>query len=175
MGRLSFAFSLQLVNMLQVSRKSIRFHHGALGYIKVLVHLIVQVVRQGAVMQIPEMRQHFQVDGKKSHLFKNFPLVRALDDEEASVSLGQVTKFAPDAESQVFQRHGSGQEAFQAEPFIDVPVGSAVFGSRKEIGMIHRDANHLWVFAIHRNAGNGQLDRDRLATMVKHVGMGKKG
>ncbi|GFV06334.1 tigger transposable element-derived protein 1-like protein [Trichonephila clavipes] len=55
MGRLSFAFSLQLVKMLQVSRKSIPFHQSALAYIKVLLHLIMQVVRQGAVMQIPEM------------------------------------------------------------------------------------------------------------------------
>ncbi|GFV20897.1 hypothetical protein TNCV_3651081 [Trichonephila clavipes] len=40
--------------------------------------------------------------------------------------------------------------------------------------MIHRDANHFCIFAILRNAGNGQFDRDRLATMVKHVGMGEK-
>ncbi|GFW88558.1 hypothetical protein TNCV_828271 [Trichonephila clavipes] len=159
----------------QVSRKSIRFHHGALGYIKVLMHLIVQVVRQGAVMEIPEMGQYFQIDGKKSQLFKHFPLVRALDDDEASVSLGQVTKLAPDAERKVFEGYRSGQVALQAEPFIDVPVGPAVFGSREEVGMIHRDANHFWIFAILRNAGNGQFDRDRLATMVKHVGMGEKG
>ncbi|GFW62897.1 hypothetical protein TNCV_4452461 [Trichonephila clavipes] len=118
-----FAFSLQLVKMLQVTRKSIGFHHGALGNVKVLVHLIVQVVRQGAVIQIPEMVQHFQVDGKKSQLFKHFPLVRALHDDEASVSLGQVTKLAPDA-----YRYRSGQVAFEAEPFINVPVGSAVSG-----------------------------------------------
>ncbi|GFV98820.1 hypothetical protein TNCV_2913371 [Trichonephila clavipes] len=89
---------LQLVKMLQVSRKSVGFHHGALGNVIVLVHLIVQVVRQGVVIQIPEMGQYFQVDGKKSKLFKNFPLFRALDDDDASVSLGQVTKLAPDAE-----------------------------------------------------------------------------
>ncbi|GFU68608.1 hypothetical protein TNCV_3645941 [Trichonephila clavipes] len=152
--------SLQLVKMLQVSRISIRFHHGALGYIKVLVHLIVQVVKQGAVMQIPEMGQHFQVDGKKSKLFKNFPLVRALDEDEASVSLGQVTKLAPEAERQVFEGNRSGQVALQAEPFIDVPVGPAVFGSRKEIRVVHRDTNHFRVFAILRNAGNGQFDRE---------------
>ncbi|GFX88595.1 hypothetical protein TNCV_2660061 [Trichonephila clavipes] len=69
----------------------------------------------------------------------------------------------------------SGQEALQAEPFIDVPVGPAVFGSRKEIRVVHRDTNHFRVFAILRNAGNGQFDQDRLATMVKHVGMGEKG
>ncbi|GFY19348.1 hypothetical protein TNCV_4127351 [Trichonephila clavipes] len=175
MGGLSFAFSLQLVKMLQVSRKSIRFHHGALGNVKVLVHLIVQVVRQGAVIQIPEMGQHFQVDGKKSQLLKNFPLVRALDDDDASLSLGQVTKLAPDAESQVFQRHGSGQVAFQAEPFINVPVGSAVCGGCEEVGVIHRNANYFWIFAILRNAGNGEFDLDRLDTMVKNVGMGEKG
>ncbi|GFT99796.1 hypothetical protein TNCV_748751 [Trichonephila clavipes] len=82
---------------------------------------------------------------------------------------------APDAERQVFQRHGSGQAAFQAQPFIDIPVGPAVFGSRKEIGVVHRDTNHFWIFAILRNAGNGHFNRERLATMVKHVGMGKKG
>ncbi|GFW15076.1 hypothetical protein TNCV_172231 [Trichonephila clavipes] len=130
---------LQLVKMLQVSCKSIRFHHGALGNVKVLVYLIVQVVRQAAVIQIPEMGQYFQVDRKKSQLFKNFPLIRALDDDEASVSFGQVTKLAPDAEIQVFEGYRSGQVALQAEPFIDVPVGSAVFGSREEVGMIHRD------------------------------------
>ncbi|GFT44901.1 hypothetical protein TNCV_463151 [Trichonephila clavipes] len=80
-----------------------------------------------------------QVDGKKSELFKHFPLVRSLDDDEASVSLGQVTKLTPDAESQVFQRYGSGQVAFQAEPYINVPVGSAVSGGCEEVGMIHRD------------------------------------
>ncbi|GFU07687.1 hypothetical protein TNCV_826691 [Trichonephila clavipes] len=85
------------------------------------------------------MGQHFQVDGKKSELFKHFPLVRSLDDDEASVSLGQVTKLTPDAESQVFQRYGSGQVAFQAEPYINVPVGSAVSGGCEEVGMIHRD------------------------------------
>ncbi|GFT68126.1 hypothetical protein TNCV_372711 [Trichonephila clavipes] len=54
-SRLSFAFSLHLVKMLQLSCKSIRFHHGVLGNVKVLVHLIVQVVRQAAVIQIAEM------------------------------------------------------------------------------------------------------------------------
>ncbi|GFT80162.1 hypothetical protein TNCV_2241371 [Trichonephila clavipes] len=88
---------------------------------------------------------------------------------------GQVTKLAPDEERQVSQRYGSGQAAFQAQPFIDVQVGPAVFGSRKEIRVVHRDTYHFWIFAILRNAGNGQFDRDRLATMVKHVGMGKKG
>ncbi|GFU00049.1 hypothetical protein TNCV_2345931 [Trichonephila clavipes] len=136
MGSLSFAFSLQLVKMLQVSCKSIRFHHGALGNVIFLVHLIVQMVKQGAVIQIPEMGQYFQVDGKKSKLFKNFPLVRALNDDEASVSLGQVTKLAPHAERQVFERYRSGQVALQAEPFIDVPVGPAVFGSHKEIRVV---------------------------------------
>ncbi|GFT27492.1 hypothetical protein TNCV_1275841 [Trichonephila clavipes] len=34
--------------------------------------------------------------GKKSQLFKKFSLVRFLDDDEASVSLGQVTKLAPE-------------------------------------------------------------------------------
>ncbi|GFX64546.1 hypothetical protein TNCV_2811711 [Trichonephila clavipes] len=125
--------NLQLVKMLQVSRKLVGFHHGALGYIIALVHFIVQVVRQGAVIQIPEKRQHFQIDGKKSQLFKNFPLVRSLDDDEASVSLGQVTKLAPDAERQVFEGYRSGQVAFQAEPFINVPVGSAVSGGREEV------------------------------------------
>ncbi|GFX71828.1 hypothetical protein TNCV_2010651 [Trichonephila clavipes] len=156
MSRLSFAFSLQLVKMLQVSCKSIRFHHGALG--NVLVYLIVQVVRLAAVIQIPEMGQYFQVDGKKSKFFKNFPLVRALDDNEASVSLSQVTKLAPDAEIQVFQRHGSGQVAFQAEPFINVTVGPSVFVCREEVGVIHRDTNHFWICAILRYAGNGQFD-----------------
>ncbi|GFW87867.1 hypothetical protein TNCV_1359711 [Trichonephila clavipes] len=74
--------------MLQVSRKSVGFHHGALGYI--VMHLIVQVVRQCAV--IPETGQHFQVDCKKSHIFKKFLLVRSLEDDETS--LGQVTKLA---------------------------------------------------------------------------------
>ncbi|GFT68192.1 hypothetical protein TNCV_373261 [Trichonephila clavipes] len=71
------------------------------------------------------------VNGKKSKLFKKFPLVRALDDDESSVSLGQVTKLAPDAERQVFEEYRSGQVALQAEPFIDLPVGPAVFGSRE--------------------------------------------
>ncbi|GFV81173.1 hypothetical protein TNCV_484471 [Trichonephila clavipes] len=146
--------SLQLVKMLQVSRKSVGFHHGALGNVIVLVHLIVQVVRQA-----------FQ---------KLCPLVRSLDDDEASVSLGQVTKLAPDAERQVFEGYRSGQVVFQAEPFFDVPVGSVVFGGRDEVGVINREANHFLIFAIFRNARNRQFDRDRLTTMVKHIGMGEK-
>ncbi|GFS99091.1 hypothetical protein TNCV_822241 [Trichonephila clavipes] len=62
-----------------------------------------QVVSQGAVIQIPEMWQRFQVYSKKSQLFENFPMVRSLDDDEASVSLGQVTKTAPDAKGQVYR------------------------------------------------------------------------
>ncbi|GFX33723.1 hypothetical protein TNCV_3961321 [Trichonephila clavipes] len=151
------------------------FHHDALGNVVVLVQLIVQLVRQGAVIQIPEMGQYFQIDGEKSKLFKNFPLVRALDDDETSVSLGQVTKHAPDAERQVFEGYRSGQVALLAELFIDVPVGPAVFGGRKEIKMVHREANHFCIFAILRNASNPQFDRDRLTTMVKHIGMGEKG
>ncbi|GFY09786.1 hypothetical protein TNCV_3697481 [Trichonephila clavipes] len=167
--------SLQLVKMLQVSRKSVGFHHGALGNVIVLVHLIVQVVRQGAVIQISEIGQHFQVDCKKSKLFKNFPLVRSLDDDEASVSTGKVTKLAPDVEKQVLEGYRSGQVVFQAEPFIDVPVGSAIFGGREEVRVVHREANHFWNFAILRNDNNRQFDRDRLITMVKHIGMGEKG
>ncbi|GFT63416.1 hypothetical protein TNCV_1780481 [Trichonephila clavipes] len=94
--------SLQLVKRQQITHKSVGFHHGALGNTIVLVHLFVRVVRQRAVIQMPEMGQYFQVNGKKSQLFKNFPLVRAPDEDEASVSLGQVTKFDPDAESQIF-------------------------------------------------------------------------
>ncbi|GFU87758.1 hypothetical protein TNCV_4393841 [Trichonephila clavipes] len=82
------------------------------------------------------MGQYFQVDGKKSKLFKTFSMVRALDDDEASVPLGQVTKFAPDAERQVFEGYRSGQVTLQAEPFIDVSVGSAVFGGRKEVRVV---------------------------------------
>ncbi|GFS72280.1 hypothetical protein TNCV_1827001 [Trichonephila clavipes] len=63
----------------------------------------------------------------------------ALDNEEASVSLGQVTKLALDAERQVFEGYRSGQVPLQAEPFIDVPVGPAVFGGRKEIRVVHRE------------------------------------
>ncbi|GFT51723.1 uncharacterized protein TNCV_3169891 [Trichonephila clavipes] len=134
--------SLQLVKMLQVSRKSVGFHHCALGYIIVLMHLIVQVVRQGAVIQIPEMGQHFQVDCKKSQLFKNFPLVRSLDDDEISVSSGQV------------------------EPFIDVPVGPAVFGGREEVRLDLYPSSGMF--------DNRQFNGDRLATMVKHVGVSEK-
>ncbi|GFX57411.1 hypothetical protein TNCV_3138301 [Trichonephila clavipes] len=120
------------------------------------------------------MGQYFQVDCKKSQLFKNFPLVRALDDNEASVSLGQVTKLAPTQKSGIREARSGQVALFQAEPFIDVPVGPSVFGSREEVGVIHRDTNHFGIFAILRYAGNGQFDRNRLATMVKHVGMGKK-
>ncbi|GFX70511.1 hypothetical protein TNCV_874851 [Trichonephila clavipes] len=75
-----------------------------------------------------------------------------------------VTKLAPDAERQVFERYRSGQVTLQAQPFIDVPVGPAVFGCRKEIRVVHRDTNHFRVFAILQNAGNEQFDRDRRAT-----------
>ncbi|GFX47949.1 hypothetical protein TNCV_4793281 [Trichonephila clavipes] len=134
-------------NKMGVSRKSVGFHHGALGYI--LMHLIVQVVRQGVV--IPEMGQHFQVDCKKSQLLKNFPLVRSLDDDETS--LGQVTKLTPDAERQV--GHRCGQVAFQVEPFIDVLVGTT--GGREQVRVVHREANNVWFFAILRNVGNSMV------------------
>ncbi|GFU35569.1 hypothetical protein TNCV_4875751 [Trichonephila clavipes] len=132
------------------------------------MHLIVQVVRQGAV--IPEMGQHFQVDCKKSQLVKHFPLVRSLDDDETSVSLGQETKLAPDAERQLFEGHRSGQVDFQVKPFIDVPVGPSVFGGREEVQVVHREANNIWNFTLLQNVGNRQFDGDRLATMVKHAG-----
>ncbi|GFT80108.1 hypothetical protein TNCV_4763991 [Trichonephila clavipes] len=108
MGSLSFAFILQLVKMLQVSRTSIGFHHGALGNVIVVVHLIVHVVRQGAVIEIPESGQYFQVDGKNPQLFKHFSLVRSLDDDEASVSLGQVTNLAPDVKDGIQRLEAGG-------------------------------------------------------------------
>ncbi|GFV78711.1 hypothetical protein TNCV_3168121 [Trichonephila clavipes] len=95
----------------------------------------------------------------------------ALDNNQASVSLGQVTKLAPDAEIQVFERHGSGQVAFQVEPFVNVTISPSVFVCREEVGVIHRDTNHLGLCAILRYAGNGQFDRNRLTIMVKYVGI----
>ncbi|GFW97550.1 hypothetical protein TNCV_880471 [Trichonephila clavipes] len=158
--------------MLQVSRKSVGFQYGALGYI--LMHLIVQMARQGVVIQIVEMGQHFQVNCKKFQLFKNFPLVRSLDDDETSISLGQVTNLAPDAERQVFEGHRSGQVAFRVETFIDVPVSRAVFGGREEVRVVHREENNVWIFTILRNVENQQFGGDRLATMGKHVGVCEK-
>ncbi|GFW27987.1 hypothetical protein TNCV_768671 [Trichonephila clavipes] len=70
---------------------------------------------------------------------------------------------------------GTDPGRWQAEQFINVPVGSAFFGGREEVGVIHREANHLWIFAIFRNSGNGQFDRDRLTSMLKHIDMGEKG
>ncbi|GFS86591.1 hypothetical protein TNCV_903451 [Trichonephila clavipes] len=96
------------------------------------------------------------------------------DDDEAFVSWSLVTKLAPDAERQVLEGYRSGMVALQDEPFIDVPVGAPVFGGRKEIRVVHREANHFWNFAILRNASNRQFDRDRLTTMVKHIGMNEK-
>ncbi|GFW25057.1 hypothetical protein TNCV_3155601 [Trichonephila clavipes] len=52
---------------------------------------------------------------------------------------------------------------------------SAVFGGREEVGVVHRDANPFRIFAILWNAGNGKFDGDRLATMVKHIGICEKG
>ncbi|GFS98334.1 hypothetical protein TNCV_2208681 [Trichonephila clavipes] len=66
------------------------------------------------------------------------------------------------------------QVALQAEPFVNVTVGPAVLVCREEVGVIHRDTNHFGLCAILRYAGNGQFNRNRLTTMVKHVGMGKK-
>ncbi|GFX94484.1 hypothetical protein TNCV_4295241 [Trichonephila clavipes] len=110
------------------------------------------------------MGQHFQVECKKSQLFKNFSLVRSLDDSETSVSLCQVTKLAPDAERQV--GHRSGQVAFQVEPFIDVPVGPAVFGGREEVRVVHREANNVWIFL--RNVGNSMVMVNTLAWAKKN-------
>ncbi|GFU24956.1 hypothetical protein TNCV_340011 [Trichonephila clavipes] len=121
------------------------------------------------------MGQHSQDYGKKYQFFKGFSLFRSFDDNEAFTFSGQVEKFAPDAEGQVFQGLGSGQVALQAEKLINVPVGSAVFGGRIEVGMIHRDKNHFRVFAVLQNASNGQSNGYRLATMVKQHGMGEKG
>ncbi|GFU12482.1 hypothetical protein TNCV_4244421 [Trichonephila clavipes] len=122
-----------------------------MGYSEVMIvleHLMVQGIRQGVVIQIPEMGQHFQDYGKKYQFFKGFSLFRSFDDNETFTSSGQVAKLAPDAEGQVFQGLGSGQVVLQAERLINVPVGSAVFGGRIEVGMIHRDKNHFRVFAV---------------------------
>ncbi|GFU15948.1 hypothetical protein TNCV_2368751 [Trichonephila clavipes] len=121
----------QLVKVLQVSRKSVGLHHDELGCITVLVQLIVQVVRQSVIIQIPEMGQRFQLYDKKSQLFKTF---------HWSPPLTTMRPLFPWAR----------QEAFQAEAFIDVPVGPAVFGGRDEVGMVHSDANHFRIFAILR-------------------------
>ncbi|GFX49366.1 hypothetical protein TNCV_3664791 [Trichonephila clavipes] len=109
---------------------------------------------------------------KPSHLGVKTTI--ALDDNEASVSLGQLTKLAPDAEIQVFERYRSRQVAFQADQFVSVTISPSVFVCREEVGVIHRDTNHLGLCAILRYAGNGQFNRNRLTTMVKHVGMGEK-
>ncbi|GFU15144.1 hypothetical protein TNCV_3789841 [Trichonephila clavipes] len=70
--------------------------------------------------------------------------------------------------------HGARQVVFQVDACVDVFVSSAVFGGREEVGVVHRDANPFRIFAILWNAGNGKFDGDRLATMVKHIGMGEK-
>ncbi|GFW24894.1 hypothetical protein TNCV_3846281 [Trichonephila clavipes] len=69
----------------------------------------------------------------------------------------------------------SWQVAFQDEAFLDVPIGSADFGGSDEFGVVHSDTNPFRVFAILRNPDNGQFNRYRLPTIVKHVGMCKKG
>ncbi|GFX38834.1 hypothetical protein TNCV_1889981 [Trichonephila clavipes] len=84
-----------LVKVLQVACKQVRFHHGALGYINVLVHLIVLVVRQSAAIQILELGQRLQIDCKESQFLKNISLVRSFNDNEVLFSLGRVTKFDP--------------------------------------------------------------------------------
>ncbi|GFT41552.1 hypothetical protein TNCV_3942961 [Trichonephila clavipes] len=134
--------------MLQISRKSVGFHHGALGNVIVLIHLIGQVIRQSAVIQISEMGKRFQVDSKKTQLFINVLLVRAFGNDEASISLGQ------------------GQ---------NLPLTPQKVRDRDEIRMIHRDANHFRAFVILRNAANGQFNRYRLSSMVKHIDMGENG
>ncbi|GFY08228.1 hypothetical protein TNCV_1356391 [Trichonephila clavipes] len=121
------------------------------------------------------MGQSFQVDYKKSQCFKIFSLIHSFDDDEASVSLGHVTQFTPDAERQLFQGHGSRQVVFPVDPFVYVMFGPAIFGGHEEVRVVHREANQFWIFAILWNAGDRQYDGDRLATMVRHVGMGKKG
>ncbi|GFU12464.1 hypothetical protein TNCV_4244291 [Trichonephila clavipes] len=121
------------------------------------------------------MGQHFQDYGKKYQFFKGFSLFQSFEDNEAFTSSGQVAKLAPDAERQVFQWHRYGTVDFQSEKLIDVPVGSAVFGGCVEVGMIPHDKNHFRIFANLRNAGNEQSNGYRLATMVKHHGMGEKG
>ncbi|GFY29439.1 hypothetical protein TNCV_2626101 [Trichonephila clavipes] len=46
---------------------------------------------------------------------------------------------------QVFERYRSRQVALQAEPFVNVTVGPAVFVCREEVGVIHRDIyKSLW-------------------------------
>ncbi|GFW20860.1 hypothetical protein TNCV_1050811 [Trichonephila clavipes] len=62
----------------------------------------------------------------------------------------------------------------RAEAFVDVPVGSAVFGSSDEVGVVHRNAICVRVFPILLNAANGQFDGYRLATVVKNVAMDEK-
>ncbi|GFV05623.1 hypothetical protein TNCV_228341 [Trichonephila clavipes] len=140
--------------MLQVSRKSVG--HGGLGYI--LMYHIGQVVRQGS----RKWSSISRLIVKSSSLFKNFPLVRSLDDDETS--LGQVTKLAPDAEVE----HRSGQVAFQVEPFIDVPVGPA--GGREQIRVNPREANNIGIFTILRNVGNSMVSHHGETRWQKRLG-----
>ncbi|GFX70563.1 hypothetical protein TNCV_875371 [Trichonephila clavipes] len=108
------------------------------------------------------MGQHFQDDCKNTQPFKYFPLVRSLDDDETSVSLGQVAKLAPDAERQVFEGHRSGQLAFQAEQFFDVYLLD-----RLSLGVVWR-----FEYSTMRQITSGSLPSSGMLAIDNSLGSG---
>ncbi|GFX43187.1 hypothetical protein TNCV_2712311 [Trichonephila clavipes] len=137
---LTHVLYLQLFKLLQVPCKSERLHHGTLVRFVELVGVVMEGIRQAEWVKIIEMGQRFQIYRRDPQIRKYFFLVASLYHDEASFTLGQVAKLAPETESQVFQGHGSGKRGLQMYNFVYVPAGPVVFRGGQEARMIDRDA-----------------------------------
>ncbi|GFX82812.1 hypothetical protein TNCV_1699311 [Trichonephila clavipes] len=88
-------FRLQLVKLLQVFGKLVRFYHGAIQ--NTLVHLLMQGVGKGSIVNVVEFEQRLQGHGKHSQLWENFLLFCSFDHHEASSAyLAQLAPHAKD-------------------------------------------------------------------------------
>ncbi|GFW70169.1 uncharacterized protein TNCV_4467281 [Trichonephila clavipes] len=94
---------LQLVNLLQVFSKLVRFYHGAVRNVPFLVNVLLQRVGKGSIANVFEFGQRLQGHGKQSQLFEKFLLFRSFDHHEAPS--GQLAKLAPHVKEIVFHGH----------------------------------------------------------------------
>ncbi|GFV95833.1 uncharacterized protein TNCV_1728831 [Trichonephila clavipes] len=91
---------MQLIKLLQVFGKLIRFSHGAVRNVLFLVHTLMHGVGKGSIANVFEFQQVLQGHGIQSELLKNFLLLHSFDPHQAPVASGQLTKLAPHAKGQ---------------------------------------------------------------------------
>ncbi|GFX13976.1 hypothetical protein TNCV_611821 [Trichonephila clavipes] len=130
----------------------------ALTYISVRKRGISQLNETSPNIHLGEKTEYMPIQrDKPSNLgekTKEMPIQRdkpsnlgektALDDNEASVSLGQVTKLAPDAEIQVFERHGSRQNLGGRTGKILRPSSVALKSKNQEINRLQLAVKLPW-------------------------------